>query len=103
MRLDSPEDVMDLLGESIADRGLVLTEAQLGEKFFNLSTGLAGELFQKFTTYRQKLALVVTDLTKYSDRIQELAFEHNTHPCVRFVSTPEKARAWLNQNSEELT
>ncbi len=51
MSLDSPEDVMDLLGESIAKRGLVLTEAELGEKFFDLSSGLAGELFQKFTTY----------------------------------------------------
>ena len=35
MRLDSTADVMDLLGESVANRGLVLTEAELGEKFFD--------------------------------------------------------------------
>ena len=51
MRLDSAADVMGLLGESAGKRGLVLTEAELGENFFDLSTGLAGELFQKFTTW----------------------------------------------------
>ncbi len=103
MRLNSHEDVMDLLGESVANCGILLTEEDLGENFFDLSNGFAGELFQKFTTYRQKLALLVADLTKYSDRIQELAYEHNTHPYVRFVSTRQEAQAWLQSHIEDLT
>jgi len=64
-----------------------------------LSTGLAGELFQKFCNYQQKLAVVIGDLGNYSERLQELASEHNRHQNVRFFSAEEQARAWLDDQS----
>lgn len=86
---------MDLLGESISSGGLLLSEEEIGENFFDLHTGLAGELFQKFINYHQRLALLIPDLGKHGERIQELALEHNTHPSIRFFSSQTKAEGWL--------
>lgn len=90
-------DVMELLGKSMAQQGLLLGEEDLGSSFFDLSTGIAGELFQKFTNYNQKLAIVVADFSVYSPRMQELALEHSKHSQIRFFATEEAGRAWLNQ------
>lgn len=95
MGIDTPEDVMVLLGESFEQGGLLLSEHKLGENFFDLGTGQAGELFQKFVNYRQKLAIVVKDLSSKSERVQELASEHRQHPWVRFFSSEQEGRDWL--------
>ncbi len=97
MSEDQHVDVMELLGNSFDQGGLLVFEKDLGESFFDLSTGIAGELFQKFTNYNQKLAIVVADLSIYSDRLQELALEHSKHSHIRFVTTAKSGREWLNQ------
>lgn len=44
-------DISDALGVCLGSAGLILTETDLAREFFDLRTGLAGELFQKFTNY----------------------------------------------------
>jgi hypothetical protein len=78
--------------------GLLLDESQLGPDFFDLRTGLAGEVFQKFTNYRVRLALVVADPDAYCPRFAELAREHRAHNAVRIVGTEQLARQWLAYN-----
>jgi len=95
-KLNALDQIMDYLSESYDKGGLMLQEEELGENFFDLSTGLAGELFQKFTNYNSRLALVIADPGRYNKRFQELAYEHKSHPGVRVFSTVEAARDWLN-------
>ncbi|NKB34575.1 MAG: DUF4180 domain-containing protein [Pseudomonadales bacterium] len=90
-------NVMKLLSSSFEQEGMLISEHDLGPAFFDLSTGLAGEIFQKFANYNQKLAIVVADLSNYSQRIQELALEHSNHSHIRFVSSEEAGREWLKQ------
>ena len=97
IRLEKNSDIRDLLEQSFGSGGLLLKEAELGEGFFDLSTGLAGELFQQFTNYHKKLAFVVPDPSRYNPRLAELAYEHQAHPLIRFCETEEAARAWLSQ------
>lgn len=101
MKQFAQEDIEALLGESFSGTGLVLDEKELTKEFFDLRSGFAGELIQKFTTYSQKLALLIPDPGVYGDRLRELAYEHNTHPCVRFVATREQADAWIQSDSKE--
>ena len=89
-------DVSDAVGACLGRAGLILTEQDLGEDFFNLRTGLAGELFQKFINYRLKLAIVVPDINAHGERFSELAFEHRSHPAVRFVRSLDEAVVWLD-------
>ncbi len=96
LRIDSTDDVLLAIGLCYGASGLLLTEADLAPSFFDLRSGLAGELFQKCTMYNLRLALVVVDLSIYSPRVSELAFEHQTHRTIRFFDLKEKALAWLN-------
>jgi len=95
LRIDAPNDIADALSASIDAGGLVLDEAHLGPDFFDLRTGLAGEVFQKFTNYRARLAIVVADPSRYGGRFGELMYEHRTHKQVRFFDSAHRARQWL--------
>jgi len=90
----SRDDVADAVGASLG-RGLILSESDLGAEFFDLRTGLAGELIQKFVNYRTRVAIVVATPEGHGERFSELAYEHATHPSVRFVRTVDDALRWM--------
>ena len=96
IRILAAGDISEALGASIDAGGLVLDESQLGPDFFDLRTGLAGAVFQKFTNYRARLAIVVADESAYGSRFSELMYEHRTHKQVRFFASAQLARQWLN-------
>ncbi|HUQ51202.1 MAG TPA: DUF4180 domain-containing protein [Gammaproteobacteria bacterium] len=91
----SSRDIGDVLRRSLAPTGCVLAEEELGPEFFDLRTGLAGELFQKIVNYRGRLAIVIRDARVHGDRFAELAYEHRNHPAVRFFTEHTEARRWL--------
>jgi hypothetical protein len=63
--------------------------------FFDLRSGLAGELFQKLINYGLRAAIVLPDTEAYGARFSELAHEHSSHNMIRFVRTIEEAKIWL--------
>ena len=90
------QTVDDFLGRSFSQGGqLVLSEAELGQNFFDLSSGFAGELMQKFVNYDQKLAIVVEDFSRYSSSFQDLAREHSDHPNIRFFHDEASAQSFV--------
>jgi len=89
-------DISDALDACIESEGLILTEKDLSREFFDLRTGLAGELFQKFINYNVRVAIVLPDPDAYGERISELAREHTSHSLIRFVRSADEARTWLN-------
>ena len=93
-------DIVGALAESVSPEGLVLSEEDLGPDFYDLKTGLAGELFQKVVNYRGKVAIVIPDPGAYGDRFSELAYEHRRHPSVRFFEDRAKALQWLDRSDE---
>jgi len=91
-------DIPTARGASVEGGGLVLDEKELSVDFFNLRTGFAGEVLQKFTNYRARLAILVADPSAYGSRFSELAYEHRSHRFVRFFSSGQLARQWLDYN-----
>ena len=98
MQVLAPGDIPDALSASVENGGLILDEQQLSPDFFDLRTGFAGELLQKFSNYRARLAIVVTDSSAYGSRFSELVYEHRSHPAVRFFGSAQLARQWLAYN-----
>lgn len=92
----SQSDISAAIGACIGASGLILTEQDLAPEFFDLRTGLAGELFQKFTNYRIRVALVLPNVDAYGDRFGELANEHKSHNMIRFVRSLSEAEVWLD-------
>jgi hypothetical protein len=89
------EDVADRIMGADGTGDLCLDEGELDPDFFNLRSGVAGELLQKLVNFKMRVALVIADPLNYGERFSELAREHRTHPQVRFFSTREDAERWL--------
>jgi Domain of unknown function (DUF4180) len=88
-------DISDALSACMGAQGLILTENDLAREFFDLRSGLAGEVFQKFINYKLRVAIVLPDPEAYGERFGELAYEHTTHSMIRFVRSTDEAKAWL--------
>jgi hypothetical protein len=93
--IQSVRDISDAISVCFGATGLILSEKDLAPEFFELRTGLAGELFQKFVNYQIRLAIVLPDTEAYGERFSELAYEHLSHPMIRFVRSEAEAKAWL--------
>ena len=89
------KDISDAIAASFGSDGLILTEDDLAQEFFDLRSGLAGELFQKFINYKLRMAIVLPDPEAYGERISELAYEHKSHNMIRFVRSKDEAETWL--------
>ena len=89
------DDVLDVISAAYDADALILTAHDVAPAFFDLRTGLAGELFQKATQYGVRLALVVPDPAAHGPRWPELAYEHARHATVRIVASRTDADAWL--------
>jgi hypothetical protein len=95
--IHSTSDISAALTASVERGGLVLDEKDLSPDFFDLETGFAGQVLQKFVSYRTKLAVIIRDPSVHGGRFGELLHEHRVHPTVRFFSSEQPARQWLSQ------
>jgi hypothetical protein len=76
--------------EADADR-FVLSKTAIDEKFFDLSSGLAGEVMQKFINYRVKVA-IVGDFSHYTSKsLKDFIFECNQGRVVFFLPSEQDA------------
>jgi hypothetical protein len=59
--------------------------------FFNLSTGIAGEILQKFTNYAKKIA-IIGDFSNYTSKpLKDFIYESNKGNAIFFVADEECA------------
>jgi len=91
---------MDLLASVRYETGcsaMVLRKQQLAEDFFRLSSGLAGEVLQKFTNYHMRVA-IVGDFSHYTSKpLRDFIYESNQGIQVGFWPTEEAALEWLER------
>ena len=87
------EDGVDLLGDLYYqgfDR-LAIHEENITPAFFDLKNGIAGEILQKFSTYRVRLA-VVGDFSKYTSKsLNDFIRESNKGRHINFVNSLKEA------------
>lgn len=93
----SEQDALDLCVACIENNtNLMMLHAEmLTDDFFNLKTGLAGQVLQKFINFHVKVAVILTNERKISGRFKELLAESNKrNDFVSFINTVE-AENWL--------
>lgn len=87
MVIANAEDGLDLLGNLYyqdIDK-IILHQKNITAAFFDLKTGIAGEILQKFSNYRVRLA-IVGDFSNYqSNSLHKFIVESNKHGQVNFV------------------
>ena len=87
------QDALDLMANAdyLGARKIMIREEHLDPAFFDLKTGMAGEILQKFTNYRVQLA-IIGDFSKYPGKsIRDFIFESNRYGRINFVSSREEA------------
>ena len=77
---------------------LIVYKSCVADDFFILSTGIAGEILQKFINYRKKIA-IVGDYSKYTSKpLKDFIYECNKGNSIYFVSNLEDALLKLDGN-----
>lgn len=94
--LDSAIDfVMSIKIETGCNK-IALNKTAIAENFFILSTGLAGEILQKFVTYQIKFA-IYGDFSKYTSKpLKDFIYESNKGKDVFFAANETEAIEMLN-------
>lgn len=91
--VNNARDALDLIANAnyLGAGSIIVEEKHLHRDFFELRTGLAGEILQKCSNYRMKLA-IVGDFEKFkSDSLKAFIIECNRGNSVFFV--PDRAAA----------
>lgn len=92
------QDAIDIIAEAYYNESdcIIVYEQNLSPDFFDLKTGLAGEILQKFSNYRLRLA-IIGDFTKYKSKsFQNFILESNKYKLINFVENLEDAFAKLS-------
>lgn len=92
------QDALDLMADCrySGNDGIILYESQIIPEFFDLKTGIAGEILQKFSTYDMQLA-IIGDFSKYTSKsLRDFIYESNKTGRINFVGSLEEAREKLS-------
>jgi Domain of unknown function (DUF4180) len=87
------QDGLNLLGDLYFDGydKIIIYEKNISPDFFDLKTGFAGEILQKFSNYRVSLA-IIGDFSKYQSKsIKDFIYESNKLGQINFVATITEA------------
>lgn len=97
--VNDAQDALDVLGNcgyQGAD-AVILHAEDLTPAFFDLKTGIAGDVLQKFSNYRMRLA-IVGDFGQYTSKsLKDFIYESNQTGRILFVRDAEEAKTALGQ------
>lgn len=87
------DEIMNLMAEACMNdsSGLIIHQKNIIPGFFDLKTKIAGEILQKFSNYRMRLA-IIGDFTAFNSKsLKDFIRESNRYGIIRFVNTLEDA------------
>lgn len=87
--INTPEDLLDIMADAgyNGSSGIIVHSKNLNKEFFDLKTGLAGEILQKFSNYRMKLAIVGDFAVIESKSLRDFIRESNNRGIITFVKS----------------
>jgi hypothetical protein len=93
------QDALDIIGEAWGQRALMVAipVSRLGSEFFDLSSGLAGDVIQKFVNYELQLVIIgpIKEHLKVSSALRAFVHESNNGSQVWFLDGVEDLEARL--------
>ena len=86
--INAEQDALDLMvdiGYQFECTKIILHKENIREDFFDLKTGLAGAVLQKFSNYQVQLAIIGEFNSHKSKSLDDFIFESNRNGQVLFV------------------
>lgn len=94
LTIGSAQEFLEL-SMNLPTPNIIIHKGNIDESFFDLRSGLAGEILQKVVNYRLRLA-IVGDVSVYDSKsLRDFIFESNKGKAVAFVNDLETALAKL--------
>ena len=95
--INSTEDILDTMADAGYNgcTGLIIYTDTLNRDFFDLNTKIAGDILQKFSNYRMKLAIIGDFSDIKSKSLRDFIRESNTFGVINFVASLDEALARL--------
>ncbi len=109
VEIDSPDILIangsDVLGLIYAheEDNLILHQRNIVPEFFDLSTGIAGEVVRKLVNVRRRIAVVGNFSGIDSKSLRDFIYESNRRGNMFFVASLEEARAKLLSEDTKLS
>jgi hypothetical protein len=101
-KLQNEQDAVDLIGEAYQQGAAIvmIPTDRLEDDFFRLETRVAGQILQKFVTYRIRVAIVgdISQHVSKSSALRDFVYESNRGDHIWFVNSPEELRQRLENN-----
>jgi len=99
--IESAQSLLDAISDVVYEgcTNSIFKKEHFPEEFYDLKTGLAGEILQKMTNYRLKLAIVGDFSGIQSKSLNAFIIESNRGRQNFFVSTEEEAIQKLSGQS----
>lgn len=98
--ITDPQSALDVLMTAKYEAGtknIVIDKALITEEFFILSSGLAGEILQKYVNYGARIA-IYGDFSHYTSKpLKDFIYESNQGHDVFFVATQAEAISMLTR------
>lgn len=98
IEIHDSQDALDLMADCSyignAEK-IIIQERNFTPDFFDLKSGIAGEILQKFSNYGVSLA-IVGDFSKYTSKsLRDFIYESNKNGRILFVGSENEARERL--------
>ena len=94
------DDILQLMfdaGYNHSVQSMIIHKESLPLEFFDLKSGIAGEILQKFSNYRMKLAIVGDFSEIESKSLRDFIRESNDRKTISFVSSVNEALSILDK------
>ncbi len=89
--LQTAIDLMMTVNYDLGVKNITISKKLVNDKFFILSSGLAGEILQKFINYQFRIA-IYGDYSMYTSKpLKDFIYESNKGRDIFFVNTLEEA------------
>jgi len=93
LMIRNTSDALDVMGSVYYDGydKMIVHQKNLAPEFFDLKTGIAGDILQKFSTYRVRLVIVGDFDNAEKKSLRDFIYESNQGRQINFVSTLDEA------------
>ena len=91
-------DVMMTANDEAGTKNIAISKDLIVNKFFILSSGLTGEILQKFINYKFRI-VIYGDYSKYTSKpLKDFIYEYNSGRDVFFTENLQTALEQLSEN-----
>jgi hypothetical protein len=93
IEISNVQDALDLMAscDYQGARNIIINKKHITPDFFDLKTGIAGEILQKFSTYNVKLAIIGNFSEYTSKSLRDFICESNNTGRISFVNSVNEA------------